>query len=140
VAHEGARVDVPNDGDAVSLQIFLRGFARAPVGSERRKFTDDQAFDVRLGRLFIVKIGADISDVRIGEADNLAGITGVGEYFLIAGESGIKNNFSATARASAGRAAVKYASVFQRENRAPCALLRQCVLRTSLSSRCRVNR
>ena len=85
-------------------------------------------------------IGADISDVRIREADNLAGITGVGKYFLIAGEAGIKNDFSAAARASAGRTAVKYASVFQRENRAPCALLRQwCVLQIS-SSWCRVNR
>jgi hypothetical protein len=140
VADEGAGVDVPDDGNAVAFEVFLRGFPRAPVGGDRRKFADDQAFDVRLGRFFVVKIGADISDVRIGEADNLAGIAGVGEYFLIAGETGIENNFSATARASAGRAAVKYASVFQRENRAPCALLRQCVLRTSLSSRCRINR
>jgi hypothetical protein len=131
VANESARVDVPDDGNAVAFEVRLGGFAGAPVGSERRKFADDQAFDVRLRRFFVVKIGADISNVRISEADNLAGIAGVGEYFLIAGEPGIKNNFSATARASAGRAAVKYASVFQRENRAPCALLRQCGLRKS---------
>jgi hypothetical protein len=131
VADQSARIDVPDDGDAVALEIGLGGFAGAPVGGERGEFADDQAFDVRLGGFFVVKIGADISDVRISEADDLAGITGVGEYFLIAGESGIENNFSATARASAGRAAVKYASVFQRENRAPCALLRQCVLRKS---------
>jgi hypothetical protein len=143
VAHKSARIDIPNDGDAVPIEIILGGFARAPVGSKRRKFADDQAFDEGLRRFFVVKIGADISDVRVGKADDLAGITGVGEYFLITGEAGIKNNFSATARASAGRAAVKYASVFQRENRAPCGLLRQCVLRKSLStlsSGCRVNR
>jgi hypothetical protein len=118
---------------------LLGGFLRAPVGRDRRKFADDQTFDIRLRGFFVVAIGADISDVRVSEADNLSGIAGVGEYFLISGEAGIKNNFSAAARASAGRAAVKYASVFQRENRALCALLRQCVLRTS-SSRCRVNR
>ena len=121
------------------LEILLCRFLRTPVGSQRRKFAHYQAFDVGLAGFLIVAIGADISDVRIGEANDLAGITGVGEYFLIAGEAGVKNNFSAAARASAGRAAVKYASVFQRENRALCALLRQCVLRTSLSWR-RVNR
>jgi hypothetical protein len=123
----------------VTLQISLGGFARAPIRGHRRKFADNQRFDVRLGRFFVVKIGADISDVRIGEANNLAGITGVGKYFLIAGEAGIENDFPAAPRASAGRAALKCASVFQRENRAPCDLLRQCGL-LKRSSRCRIHR
>jgi hypothetical protein len=66
-------------------------------------------------RLFIVKISACISDMRVGQADDLPGITGVGENFLVSGEAGIKNDFAAAARNRAGRAAVKYAPVFQRE-------------------------
>jgi hypothetical protein len=54
--------------------------------------------------------------VRIGEANNLPSVTGVGENFLISGEAGIKNDFAAPARDRAGRAAVKDAPVFQRQN------------------------
>jgi hypothetical protein len=54
--------------------------------------------------------------VRIGEADNLAGVAGIGENFLVTGEAGIKNDFAAPARDRAGRAAVKYAPVFQRKS------------------------
>jgi hypothetical protein len=53
--------------------------------------------------------------VWIGEANNLTGVAGIGENFLITGEAGIKNDFAAPARDRAGRAAVKYAPVFQRK-------------------------
>jgi hypothetical protein len=83
---------------------------------------------VGLLRLLILEIGANISDVRISEADNLPRVTWVGEYFLISGEAGIKNDFAAAARDRAGRAAVKDAPVFQRENRGSVRNFRQCVL------------
>jgi len=53
--------------------------------------------------------------MRIREANNLPGVTGVSENFLVTGEAGIKNDFAAAARDCAGRAAVKYAPVFQRK-------------------------
>jgi hypothetical protein len=80
-----------------------------------RKFAHHQRFDVRTRSFLIVEICANISNVRISEADNLPGVTGVGENFLVTGEAGIKNDFAAAARNRAGRAAVKYAPVFQRE-------------------------
>jgi hypothetical protein len=55
--------------------------------------------------------------VRIRETNNLSRITGVGENFLVTGEAGIENDFAAAARNRAGRAAVKGAPVFQREDR-----------------------
>jgi len=66
--------------------------------------------------------------VRIGEANNLSGVTGVGENFLISGEAGVKNDFAAAARDRAGRAAVKYAPVFEGENCRSVRNFRQCVL------------
>ena len=66
-------------------------------------------------RFFVVKIRANVSNVWIGQADNLPGVAGVGENFLVSGEAGIENDFAAAARDRAGRAAVKYAPVFQRE-------------------------
>jgi len=54
--------------------------------------------------------------VRIGQAHNLAGIAGIAEDFLIAGETGIKNNFAATPGAGASSAPFKDSSVLEREN------------------------
>jgi hypothetical protein len=55
--------------------------------------------------------------VRIGQTDDLPGIAGVGEDFLISGKAGIENDFAAAARDRACCAAVKDAPVFQREYR-----------------------
>jgi hypothetical protein len=67
--------------------------------------------------------------VRISETDDLAGIAWIGENFLISGEAGIENDFTAAARDSAGRAAVKYAPVLERENGGSVLNVRQWILR-----------
>jgi len=72
--------------------------------------------------------------MRVGEADDLAGVARVGENFLVTGEAGIENDFTAAARDRAGRAAVKYAPVFQRENRGSVLNFRQWVLLRSYCS------
>jgi hypothetical protein len=66
--------------------------------------------------------------VRIRETDNLPGIAGISENFLVTGEAGIKNDFSAAARNRARRAAVKDAPVFQREDRGSVLNFGQWVL------------
>lgn len=78
---------------------------------------------------FVVEIRANIADVGISEANDLSGVTGVGENFLVTGEASIENDFSAAARDSAGRAAVKYAPVLEREDGGSVKNFRQCVLR-----------
>jgi hypothetical protein len=107
VAHQRSRIDIPDGGNFVSIQIKLRCFGGAPVGADLRELTNNQRFDIRLFCLFVIEIGANVSDVRVSEADNLPRVTWVGEYFLISGEAGIKNNFAAAARDRAGRAAIK---------------------------------
>jgi len=128
VTDERARIDIPDGGNFVAIQIELSGFGGAPVRRDLRKFADYQRFDVRAGRFFIVKIGADVADVRIGEANNLPGIAGIGENFLITGEAGIENDFAAAARNGASRTAVKYAPVFQSESGGSVLNFVQCVL------------
>jgi hypothetical protein len=64
----------------------------------------------------VIEIRADIPDVRVGEANNLARIAGVAEDFLVAGEAGIKNDFTAAARDRAGSAPAKNSSVLEREH------------------------
>jgi hypothetical protein len=84
-------------------------------------------------------VRAHVADVGIRQADDLSGVAGIGENFLVAGEAGIENDFATTAGASARRAAVKDASVLERENRATCEGFGQCVLQ-KISFRCRVDR
>jgi hypothetical protein len=76
--------------------------------------------------------------VRIGQTDDLPGITGVGENFLISGEAGIENDFAAAARDGAGGAAAKDAPVFQREDRGSVLNFGQWVL-PYFSSRCAIH-
>ena len=80
-------------------------------------------------RFLVIQVRANISDVRVRQADDLPCITWVGENFLVSREAGVKNDFAAPARDCAGRAAVKYAPVFQRENGGSVLNLVQCVLR-----------
>jgi hypothetical protein len=81
------------------------------------EFADNQRLDVRARGLFVFEIRADIANVRVSEADNLSGVTWVGENFLVTGEAGIENDFAAAARNGARGKAVKEAPVFQREGR-----------------------
>jgi hypothetical protein len=69
--------------------------------------------------------------VRVRQTDNLSGITGVGENFLVSGEAGIENDFAAAARDRASRAAIKYAPILQRKYCRSVQNLGQCVLRLS---------
>jgi hypothetical protein len=113
---ERARINIPDSGNLMTVQIELRRFRRPPVRGDLRKLAHNERFNVRPRRLLVVKIGTHIADVRIGQADDLARIAGVGENFLIASEAGIENDFAAAARDSAGSTAVKYAPVFQRKS------------------------
>jgi hypothetical protein len=112
----------------VAIQIKLRGFAGAPVRSDLRELADNQRFDIRASGLFVIEIRADIADVGIGQANDLARIAGIGENFLVTGEAGIENDFAAAARDRAGRAAVKYAPVFEREDCGSMLDFRQWIL------------
>jgi hypothetical protein len=99
----------------VAVQIKLSGFRGSPVRGDLRKLAHDQRFDVRARGLLIIEVGANVSDVRVCQADNLAGVAGIGENFLVSGEAGVENNFAAAASDGSRGAAVKYAPVFERK-------------------------
>ncbi len=67
--------------------------------------------------------------MRIRQANDLPGVAGVRENFLITGEAGIENDFAAAARDSACSTAVKYAPVFQSESGGSMLNFGQVVLR-----------
>jgi hypothetical protein len=116
VANQRARVDIPDHGNLVTIQIELCCLCGTPIRRDLREFPDNERFNVRSRRFFVVEVRTHVADVGIGQAHDLPGITGVGEYFLITGEAGIENDFAAAARNSASSAAVKNASVFECKN------------------------
>ncbi len=138
VAHQRASVDVPDDRNLVPVQIQLGGFRRSPVGRDLREFPHDERFDVRPRGFLIFEVGADVSDVRVGQTNDLPGIAGVGENFLVTGEAGIENDFAAAAGNRPRRAAVKDAPVFQREYRGSVLNFGQWVL-PCFSSSCAIH-
>jgi hypothetical protein len=83
---------------------------------------------VRPRGFFILGIRADISNVRIRQTDNLSRVTWICENFLITGEAGIKNDFTAAPRNSSRCAPMKNAPVFERKNSLPCLSFRQWIL------------
>jgi len=131
VQNERSSIDVPDHRNFVPVQIQLCRFGGTPIGSNLREFANDQGFNVRARRFLVVEVRADVADVRIGQANNLPGVAGIGENFLITGEAGIENNFAAPARDGAGSAAVKDAPVFERECGGSMRNFRQVVLRTA---------
>jgi len=112
----------------MALQIRLRGFFGSPIRREARKLSHDQRFDIRSRGFFVVRIRADVSDVRVGEANNLSGVTWVGENFLISGEAGIENSFPAPAGFSASGASNENSPVFQRKRGGLSDLMGQRIL------------
>ena len=59
--------------------------------------------------------GSVIADLRIGQDDDLAGVGGEGEDFLIPGESGVEDNFARSLGGRTKTPAFEDAAVFQGE-------------------------
>ena len=112
----------------MALKIRLCRFFGAPIRRQARKFTDDQRFDIWASGFLIVRIRADISDVGVGEADNLSGVAWIRENFLVSGEAGIENGFSAPAGFSASGASNENSPVFQRKRGGLSDLMGQRIL------------
>jgi hypothetical protein len=93
-----------------------------------REFPDNQRFDVRAPGLFILKICPNVSDMRVGETNDLSRITWVSENFLVTSETGIENDFAAAARDGPRGASVKEVPVFEREGRRSVLDFRQWIL------------
>jgi hypothetical protein len=74
---------------------------------------------MRPHRLLIIHVGPDISDVRVSQADDLAGIARIRKNFLISGEAGVENDFAAPPGRCSRGAAMKNAPVFERKNSLP---------------------
>ena len=116
MADEGAGIEIGNDGDAGVGEEAVGFLVGAPVAGDAGEFADGEAFDVGFGGFVIGGAGAVIADLRVGENDDLAGIGGVGEDFLIAGDSGIEDYFAGAFGGRTKAPALEDGAVFQGED------------------------
>src|SRR5207244_11204334 len=96
------------------FRVCVRHLLRAPVGGDAPELADDQIFHIGPRGLVVFRIGAVISDFRIGENNNLAAVRRIGENFLVAGDGSIKNDLAVTFAICAVAIAAKVYPIFQR--------------------------
>ena len=93
-----AGVDPRKSDDAARLQPLVEMAGGAVVRGIGDGRAQDYAARPRrrrhVHRLDILVVGADIADMREGEGDELSGIGGIGENFLIAGHRGVEADFA----------------------------------------------
>src|SRR5579862_255428 len=67
---------------------------RAPVARSLTNLAHHESLGVRLDCLGIKRIRSVISDVRIGKDNDLSGVGGIGEDFLVSGKRCIENDLA----------------------------------------------
>jgi len=91
---ERAGVDALDAEDFVFFEVVRERLLGAPVGGDRREFTDDKGAGVN-GRGFgVFGVNAVVADFWVGESDELTAVGGIGEDFLIACHGGVEADFS----------------------------------------------
>jgi len=76
----------------------------------------------------VVRVRANISNVGVRQANNLASVTWIGKNFLISGEAGVENSFSTAAGFRTRGASNKNTPVFQRKRGGLSNLMGQRIL------------
>src|SRR6185437_83580 len=120
VANESTAVNIGDDGDLEFFQVLVSNLLRPPVGTDGGKLAHSQPFNVGVGSFIVFRVGSVIADLRIGQDDDLAGVGGISENFLVAGEGGIKNDFAVTFAFCAVTSAAEDSSIFQRKDCLHC--------------------
>src|SRR5471030_2597333 len=115
VADQRAGIETRNHGYAGAAQKGVRPRIRTPVAGDAREFADRQTFNIRTGRLVVPGAGSIVADLWIREDDDLAGIGGIGEYFLVAGEGGVEYDLSGPLGRRTKTLAFEDRAVFQGE-------------------------
>ena len=117
---QGPSVDASDADDVALLEPGIELFGSAVVGRVGNVGLEHDAADAREGghvhRLDVVVIGADIADMGKGEGDDLPGIGGVGEHFLITGHGGVETHFTSGVANSAEAVTLKAGAVRQNQN------------------------
>ncbi len=126
MADQRAGIDFGRYRHAVVREKLLGVLFRTPVAGDGGELAYHQAFDVGARRLLVILVRAVVADLGIREHDDLAGIGGIGEDFLIAGDGGVEDHLAKSVFLRTKALALEDRSVFQGEN---------CLIQSGLPSR-----
>ena len=114
-AGQRARVQAGDGHHIARAQVGVQRLAPAPAAVGARQITDHQPGGVNLRRLLVVRVAADVADVRIGERHDLPAVRRIGEDFLIAGQGGVEHHLADAVAAGADGGAVQQRAVGEGE-------------------------
>jgi hypothetical protein len=116
MTNHSARVNLSDYRNVKALQVFFRDLLRAPIGAYGRKLARNQALDIRTAGLVVGGIGSVVSNLWIGQDNNLPSVGRIGKDFLLASQGGIENHFAKTFSFGAIALTAEDAPVFERED------------------------
>ena len=120
-AGERAGVDAGETDDAARLEPLVEVARRAVVRRLGDGGVQHHAARARRRRhvhgLDVVLVGADIADMGEGEGDDLPGIGGIGEDFLVAGHGGVEAHLADRVAGRAEAHAFEHGAVGEHEQR-----------------------
>ena len=94
VAGEATGVDPSDAGHLPALQEGVEVLNRAPVAAPASQLPHDHATGEGSAALVVLRVRPVVADVRVRERDDLAGVTGVGDDLLVAGEDGVEHDLA----------------------------------------------
>src|SRR5437773_12469530 len=113
MAREGPRVDLADPDDGGIVQIPLEAARGAPGRGARRDLANDESGDLEPRGFHVLAVHAVVPDVWIGHGDDLTGVGGIGEDFLVAAEARVEDHFPLGLPHPAKRNAPEESTVFQ---------------------------
>ena len=120
-AGERAGVDAGEPDDAARLEPLVEMAGGAVVRRRGDRGVQHHAARARRRRhvdgLDVLLVGADIADMREGEGDDLPGIGGIGEDFLIAGHGGVEAHLADRMAGRAEAHAFQHGAVGEHQQR-----------------------
>ena len=108
---QAPRVDIGDRDNAPAPQEFRQRGRRPPTAGTQRQVPDHEPFRPDPAGLHVLRIGARVADVGVGERHDLTGVGWIGEDLLVAGHGGIENDFANSRASRSNGGAVKQTAV-----------------------------
>ena len=93
-ARQRAGIDVSNGHDAVTGQIVAQSPVCTVITGERRRLAHDETGHMRCLRFGVARSDTVVADLRRRHRDDLPGVGGVSQDFLVAGHAGVEDNLA----------------------------------------------
>ncbi len=94
MAGERPGVDLADADHPRGVEVGLQLTGGSPGGGHGRVLAHDEAGHLGTGGFHVLPIHPVVPDVRIGHGHDLAGVRGIGQHLLVAGERGVEHHLA----------------------------------------------